>query len=73
MLDIAGWRAARRAALTMIGTSAAETAKESGEPVRLDPMTPFERKIVHDAVAAAGLTSESEGQEPNRCVVVLPA
>ncbi len=73
MLDIAGWRAAKRAALTETGTTAAETAKESGEPVKLAPMTPFERKIVHDAVAAAGLTSESEGQEPNRYVVVLPA
>ena len=73
MLDIAGWRAAKREALTQTGTSAAETVKESGEPVKLTPMTPFERKIVHDAVAAAGLTSESEGQEPNRYVVVLPA
>ena len=35
-------------------------------------MTPFERKVVHDAVAAAGLTSESEGVEPTRCVVILP-
>ena len=73
MLDIAGWRAAKREALTQTGTSAAEAVKESGEPVKLTPMTPFERKIVHDAVAAAGLTSESEGQEPNRYVVVLPA
>ena len=73
MLDVAGWRLAKRAALTEAGTAAAEAAKESGEPVRLDAMTPFERKIVHDAVAAAGLTSESEGQEPNRYVVVLPA
>src|SRR5215203_1734573 len=64
MLDVAGWRAAKREALTATGTSAAESAKESGEPVKLSPMTPFERKIVHDAVAAAGLTSESEGQEP---------
>lgn len=46
--------------------------KESGEEVRLSPMNPFERKIVHDAVAAAGLVSESEGEEPNRRVVVLP-
>ena len=46
--------------------------KETGEPVSLDPMTPFERKVVHDAVAAAGLTSESEGVEPRRYVVVLP-
>ncbi len=73
MLDVAGWRLAKRAALTKAGTAAAEAAKESGEPVKLDPMTPFERKIVHDAVAAAGLTSESEGQEPNRYVVVQPS
>lgn len=73
MLDIAGWRAAKRSALTEAGTSAAEQVKQSGESVALAPMTPFERKIVHDAVAAAGLRSESEGQEPNRYVVVLPA
>jgi spoIIIJ-associated protein len=73
MLDVAGWRQGKREALTLAGTSAAATAKETGEPVSLDPMTPFERKIVHDAVAAAGLTSESEGQEPNRYVVVLPS
>jgi spoIIIJ-associated protein len=72
MLDVAGWRAAKRAALTETGGQAAESAKTSGEPVRLEPMTPFERKIVHDAVAAAGLTSESEGEEPNRRVIVLP-
>ena len=73
MLDIAGWRAAKRAALTETGTKAAEEVKKSGEPMPLDPMTPFERKIVHDAVAAAGLRSESEGEEPRRHVVVLPA
>ena len=73
MLDVAGWRQGKREALTLAGTSAAATAKETGKPVSLDPMTPFERKIVHDAVAAAGLTSESEGQEPNRYVVVLPS
>jgi spoIIIJ-associated protein len=73
MLDIAGWRQAKRAALTEAGTTAAAQVKESGESLSLEPMTPFERKIVHDAVAAAGLTSESEGQEPHRYVVVLPA
>ena len=72
MLDVAGFRAARRTELTRIGAEAAATVISSGEPVRLDPMTPFERKVVHDAVAAAGLTSESEGAEPNRRVVVLP-
>ncbi len=72
MLDVAGHRARLREELTVRGTKAAEDARASGEPVRLVPMTPFERKIVHDAVAAAGLTSESEGVEPGRYVVVLP-
>jgi spoIIIJ-associated protein len=72
MLDVAGHRARLREELTERGTKAAEEARNSGEPVRLVPMTPFERKVVHDAVAAAGLTSESEGVEPGRYVVVLP-
>lgn len=70
MLDIGGYRVERRTELTEIGTKAAEQARETGESVRLSAMTPFERKVVHDAVAAAGLHSESEGEEPNRRVVV---
>ncbi|MCH0538771.1 KH domain-containing protein [Streptomyces sp. MUM 203J] len=73
MLDIAGFRARKRAELTELGAKAADEAKNTGEPVRLKPMTPFERKVVHDAVAAAGLRSESEGEEPQRFVIVLPA
>lgn len=73
MLDVAGFRAERRKALHALGLEAAERASSSGEPVRLEPMSPFERKIVHDAVAEAGLTSESEGVEPRRFVVVIPA
>jgi spoIIIJ-associated protein len=73
MLDVAGYRAGRRAVLSELGRTTAEQVKSTGEPVRLNPMTPFERKIVHDAVAAAGLRSESEGEEPQRRVVVLPA
>ncbi|MEY9966083.1 spoIIIJ-associated protein [Streptacidiphilus sp. MAP12-16] len=73
MLDIAGFRARKRAELAELGAQAAKEAKEAGAPVKLRPMTPFERKVVHDAVAAAGLRSESEGEEPQRCVVVLPA
>lgn len=72
MLDVAGWRAGRREELTRLGTEAATRVAETGEREPLDPMTPFERKIVHDAVAAvAGVTSESEGVEPNRHVVVV--
>ena len=73
MLDIGGWRARRKTELTAIGTRTAQRVLESGEPVSLAPMTPFERKIVHDAVAAVeGVASESEGVEPERRVVVLP-
>jgi len=73
MLDVGGYRARRRTELTTLGGEAAEDVSRTGVARRLDPMTPFERKIVHDAVAAAGLRSESEGEEPNRRVVVLPA
>ena len=73
MLDVAGFRARKRAELAELGAEAAERVKSTGEQVKLRPMTPFERKVVHDAVAAAGLRSESEGEEPQRCVVVLPA
>lgn len=71
MLDVGGWRAHRRAELTKEGQTAAEGVLESGERTRLRPMTPFERKIVHDAVAEVeGVHSESEGDEPSRKVVV---
>lgn len=73
MLDIAGFRAKRREELAELGAKAADEVKGTGAPVKLDPMTPFERKVVHDAIAAAGLRSESEGEEPERFVVVLPA
>ena len=73
MLDIAGWRSHRRSELSELGRRAAEDAKSTGESQRMRPMTPFERKIVHDAVAQVdGVHSESEGEEPRRRVVVLP-
>jgi spoIIIJ-associated protein len=72
MLDVGGYRAQRRVELTELGRDAAEEVKSSGVPRRLAAMTPFERKVVHDAVADAGLRSESEGEEPNRRVVVFP-
>ena len=73
MLDVAGFRAAKRANLAEVAGEAVEEVKETGTALKLKPMTPFERKVVHDTVAEAGLRSESEGEEPNRCVVVLPA
>ena len=72
MLDIASWRRRRREELAALGDKVAKRVLESGEREELAPMTPFERKIVHDAVAAvSGVHSESEGAEPGRRVVVL--
>jgi len=73
MIDVGGYRMRRRAELAETGRDAADEVKRTGMPKKLWAMNPFERKIVHDAVAAAGLRSESEGEEPDRRVVVLPA
>lgn len=72
MLDIAGHRDKQRASLQDLAADAIAEVNSTGEPVRLTPMNPYQRKIVHDAIAGAGLVSESEGEEPNRRVVVLP-
>jgi spoIIIJ-associated protein len=73
MLDIGEFRARRRADLTSLAGETARRVSASGQPERLAPMNPFERKVVHDVIAsAAGVHSESEGEEPNRRVVVLP-
>ena len=73
MLDINGYRAARRAELAKVAQEAVRKVQLTGEPVSLSSMNPFERKVCHDVVAAAGLVSESEGAEPHRHVVVMPA
>ncbi|WP_010539659.1 protein jag [Dietzia alimentaria] len=73
MLDIAGWRAAKREALTEAGRVVAQRVLESGNPEEMNPMTPFERKVIHDAIAGIdGVGSDSTGVEPHRRVVVLP-
>jgi len=72
MLDVGGFRAQRRADLAELGRSIAAEVSQTGEPKKLRAMSPFERKIIHDAIALAGLRSESEGEEPNRRVVVFP-
>lgn len=72
MLDVARWRADRRERLSILGGEVAQRVLDNGGREELDPMTPFERKIVHDAVAAVdGVISESEGVEPRRRVVVI--
>ena len=73
MLDVGGFRAKRRADLTALAGEVARRVGASRQPERLSPMNPFERKVVHDVIASvAGVHSESEGEEPNRRVVVLP-
>ena len=73
MLDVGGHRAQRREELEALAADVVARVRESGERESLTAMSPFERKVVHDAVAGAGLISESEGTEPRRFVVVLPA
>ena len=74
LLDIGGYRASRRKELAAVARNAVEKVKEHGDPVRLEPMSAFERKCVHDVVnAIPGVQSESEGVEPNRRIVVRAA
>jgi spoIIIJ-associated protein len=73
MLDVASHRAERRATLVTLAKEAIDEVRSTGERKPLSPMTAFERKVVHDEVLAAGLVSESEGAEPRRFVVILPA
>lgn len=70
MVDIAGHRAAQKAALEETAKGAIAEAQRTAAPVSLPPMNAFERKVVHDAVAAAGLVSESQGEDPDRRVVI---
>jgi spoIIIJ-associated protein len=71
MLDIDNFRSNKKDELTKMAKDVAEEVKSSGESVKLKPMNAFERKVIHDTIQSLGLTSESEGEEPNRCVVVL--
>ena len=71
MLDIDNFRSGKKEELTNLAKEIAKEVKESGENVKLKPMNAFERKVIHDTIQSLGLTSESEGEEPNRCVVVL--
>lgn len=73
MLDISGHRAARKEELVKLAEETVAKVQDSGESISMEPMSPFERKVVHDAVAAGGCRSESEGVEPRRYVVVLPS
>jgi len=73
LLDVGGYRAGRRKELAAVAKNAVEKVREYGEPVRLEPMSAFERKCVHDVVNAIdGVASESEGVEPSRRIIVRP-
>ena len=73
MLDIDGFRAGRRKELTALAEKMADEAKKTGGSIKLAPMNAFERKIIHDTIQTIGLTSESDGEDPNRFVVIYPA
>lgn len=73
MLDVGGYRARRRAELAELGERVVQDAKRTGERQALSPMNAFERKVIHDVAAAAGLRSESEGEDPERWVAVFPS
>ena len=74
VVDAAGYRARRHATLESLAHRSAERALASGAPVELDPMTAVERKVIHTVLQdVAGVTTSSEGTEPNRYVVVAPA
>ena len=72
MLDIDNFRADKKEELAKLAEETAEEVKSTGVAIKLRPMNAFERKVVHDTIQNIGLTSESEGEDPNRCVVVLP-
>ena len=72
MLDIGGFRAEHKGGLEELAASAIAEAKESGQPVPMRPMNPFERKVVHDVAKREGLRSESDGDGKGRHVVIYP-
>lgn len=72
MLDVAGHRASRRRIVLGEARDAIAQMRGGAEKVALEPMTAFERKVVHDEVLAAGYVSESDGVEPRRYVVIYP-
>lgn len=72
MLDIAGYRAQRKAELAVLAQDAIAKVESTGRSVTLEPLNAFERKVVHDVVTAAGLGSESHGVDPNRYIEISP-
>lgn len=72
MLDIDGYRAGRKAELRKVAQESATEVSSTKNSLKLAPMNAFERKIIHDTIQSLGLTSESEGEDPDRCVIIFP-
>lgn len=73
IVDVAEYRVKRRAALEKFALQVADQVKEGGTAVRLDPMPPADRKVVHDVLNEVdGIETASEGEEPRRRVIVKP-
>ena len=73
MLDIDNFRSNRRSELKKLAGEMADKAKSTGSSIKLAPMNAFERKIIHDTIQELGLSSESDGEDPHRFVVIYPA
>jgi len=72
-VDVGGYRERRREALERFSTQVADQVLSSGTAASLEPMSPADRKVVHDTInAIEGVRTISEGEEPRRRVVVLP-
>ena len=72
-VDAAGYRERRRDTVERQADRAADRALETGKEIELEPMSPTERKIIHDRLKdRSGLETFSEGEEPERCVIVAP-
>jgi spoIIIJ-associated protein len=73
-VDVGGYRERRRQALERFAQQVASEVLDSGEPRALEPMTSTDRKVVHDTLSTIdGISTRSEGDDPNRRVVILPA
>jgi spoIIIJ-associated protein len=71
MVDVEDYRKRRRSQLIQRARSVAARVRRTGKPERMDAMNPYERKIVHDAAAeVGGVDTASEGEEPDRRVVI---
>ena len=73
-IDVAGYREKRRVALERFARNVADLVKESGIARSLDPMPSADRKVIHDTLTSIeGVVSRSEGEDPNRRIIVSPA